>query len=114
MSSNDVENRPPSSNLSRCDRQDALHLGPRKEAYVKYCVILSLTSLQNYSCTTDPLVHYGRHFGRTVHALCNIPALITNSILREVERGDDPDDSFTAQLVIILTGLLVNYHIVSF
>ncbi|KIJ92352.1 hypothetical protein K443DRAFT_135315 [Laccaria amethystina LaAM-08-1] len=79
MSFNDIENRSPSSNLGRRDRQDALHLGPRKKA-----------------CTTDPLVHYGRHFGRTVHALCNVPALITNSILREVERGDDPDDSFTA------------------
>jgi hypothetical protein len=34
------------------------------------------------SCISDPLIGHGRHFGRTVHALCNIQALLTNSILR--------------------------------
>lgn len=80
MSSNDIENHPPSSNLGCHDWQDTLHLGPRKKVYVKYCVILSWLSLQNYCCTTDPLIQYGWHFGRTVHALCNVPALITSSL----------------------------------
>ena len=28
----------------------------------------------------DPLIHHGRHFGRTVHAMCNVQALILNGI----------------------------------
>ncbi|KIK19108.1 hypothetical protein PISMIDRAFT_108311, partial [Pisolithus microcarpus 441] len=35
----------------------------------------------------DPLVHHGRHFGRAVHAFCNVQALLTNAIvlMSEVE-----------------------------
>ncbi|KJA13711.1 hypothetical protein HYPSUDRAFT_208140 [Hypholoma sublateritium FD-334 SS-4] len=61
-------------------RQDALQLGPRKKPR-----------------STDPLVHHGRHFGRTIHALCNIHALINNGIIRMGERSEEPEDAFTAQ-----------------
>ena len=42
----------------------------------------------------DPLVHYGRHFGRTVHAMCSIHAVITKGLLHttkitELELGPD-------------------------
>ncbi|KIM89596.1 hypothetical protein PILCRDRAFT_60503 [Piloderma croceum F 1598] len=47
------------------------------------------------SCGTDPLVHHGRHFGRTVHALCTVGALINNGILRMGELADNPDEIFT-------------------
>ena len=47
------------------------------------------------SCGTDPLVHYGRHFGRTVHALCTVNALIKNGILRMGELSEQPEESFT-------------------
>ncbi|KAG2114455.1 hypothetical protein BD769DRAFT_1363829, partial [Suillus cothurnatus] len=46
---------------------------------------------------TDPLVHYGRHFGRTVHALCNFQALLTNRILQMGELADTPEENFTAE-----------------
>jgi hypothetical protein len=49
------------------------------------------------SCVADPLVHYGRHFARTVHALCNIQALLTNGLLRLGELADLPAESFTAE-----------------
>lgn len=49
------------------------------------------------SCISDPLVHHGRHFGRTVHALCNVNALITNGILRLGELVDEPEESFTPE-----------------
>lgn len=41
------------------------------------------------SCITDPLVHYGRHFGRTEHALCHIRTLLKNGLmnLRMAEPG---------------------------
>ena len=51
------------------------------------------------SCLTDPLVHHGRHFGRTVHALCNISALLTNGLLRLGEQAGEPEESFTYEYV---------------
>jgi hypothetical protein len=53
------------------------------------------------SRASDPLVHHGRHFGRTVHAMCNVPALVTNGILRMGEDGnpDEFDELLTAQRV---------------
>ncbi|KAG1850272.1 hypothetical protein C8R48DRAFT_750143 [Suillus tomentosus] len=65
----------------QCRKQiDALQLGPRKRP-----------------SATDPLVHYGRHFGRTVHALCNFQALLTNGILQMGELADIPEENFTAE-----------------
>ncbi|KAF8236189.1 hypothetical protein L208DRAFT_1100785, partial [Tricholoma matsutake] len=49
------------------------------------------------SCISDPLIHYGHHFGCTVHALCNIHALITRGLLRDSEHADDPEESFTTE-----------------
>jgi hypothetical protein len=44
---------------------------------------------------TDPLVHHGRHFGRTVHALCRVHTLLTNGILHVVELADQTEESFS-------------------
>jgi hypothetical protein len=49
---------------------------------------------------TDPLVHHGRHFGRTVHALCSVHVLLTNGILRMGERSDEPEESFTPEYCV--------------
>ena len=38
-----------------------------------------------YSSGQDPLVHYGRHFGWTVHAMCSIHAIITKGIMHAVK-----------------------------
>ncbi|KAG2752866.1 hypothetical protein P692DRAFT_201838181 [Suillus brevipes Sb2] len=59
---------------------DALQLGPRKRP-----------------SAADPLVHYGHHFGRTIHALCNFQALLTNGILRMGELAEIPEENFTAE-----------------
>ncbi|KAM6503022.1 hypothetical protein JOM56_002999 [Amanita muscaria] len=48
-------------------------------------------------CTSDPLVHHGRHFGRTVHAMCSVQALITNGILLLGEDGEVTEESLTAE-----------------
>jgi hypothetical protein len=39
---------------------------------------------------TDPLVHHGRHFGRTIRAFCRVQALIKEglSIDVQLELGD--------------------------
>jgi hypothetical protein len=49
------------------------------------------------SCLSDPLISHGRHFGRTIHALCNVQALLTNGLLRLGELAEEPDESFTAE-----------------
>ena len=54
--------------------------------------------LQSFSsCVSDPLVHHGRHFGRTLHAMTNVKALLTNGLLRLGELAEQPDESFTAE-----------------
>jgi hypothetical protein len=47
----------------------------------------------------DPFVHHGRHFGRTVHAMCNVNALICNGI---GHMGEEPvpEESLTDELVL--------------
>ncbi|KAG2138538.1 hypothetical protein DEU56DRAFT_912402 [Suillus clintonianus] len=57
----------------------ALSMGPRKKA-----------------SSSDPLVSHGRHFGRTVFALCNYPSLLTNGILRLEQMEDVPLEDFPA------------------
>ncbi|KAG6914628.1 hypothetical protein DXG01_016213 [Tephrocybe rancida] len=63
-------NRSPSPG-SRIPIANALSQGPRKKA-----------SFQ------DPLIGFGRHFGRTVHALCRIHAVINNGLILEAELID--------------------------
>ncbi|KAG1876239.1 hypothetical protein F4604DRAFT_1880564 [Suillus subluteus] len=54
------------------------------------------TTVAEWSAT-DPLVHYGRHFRRTIHALCNFQALLTNGILQMGELAGTPDKTSLEQ-----------------
>jgi hypothetical protein len=45
----------------------------------------------------DPAISHGRHFCRTVHALCNVKGLITNGLLRLGELADEPEETFTLE-----------------
>ena len=36
----------------------------------------------------DPLVHHGRHFGRTVHSFCSVQTLLTNGIVSLAEESE--------------------------
>ena len=96
MSNTENENEVLSTNANG-KRVNALELGPRKKSYV---VLLALMSFQRtfISSKSDALVHHGRHFCRTIHAMCNIHALLTQSIVREVE--ETPDEELTAEYVI--------------
>ncbi|KAI0055466.1 hypothetical protein BV25DRAFT_1873121 [Artomyces pyxidatus] len=62
------------------ERENALQLGPRRKATV-----------------SDPLISHGRHFGRTVHALTNVKALIVNGLLRMGELSDSAEEDFTLE-----------------
>jgi hypothetical protein len=94
----------PSHTPSHQKRPGALQLGPRKKPYVTvYTSVLYPVLILYVSCSggTDPLVHHGRHFGRTVHALCSVSALLNNGILRMGELADQPEDSFTHECAFL-------------
>ncbi|KAF8838878.1 hypothetical protein BDN67DRAFT_982216 [Paxillus ammoniavirescens] len=57
----------------------ALQLGPRKKP-----------------TTQDPIVHHSRHFGRAVHAFCNVQTLVTNGLILMAADGDE--ETLTAVL----------------
>lgn len=58
------------------------------------------------SCLSDPLIHHGRHFGRTVHALCSVHSVILNGVLRQGELADEPLESFTSEFVHFIDAFL--------
>ena len=90
------ENDLPSTNGHRLP-ENALQLGPRKKLYAIYQCHTLLQAQIFGSCLTDPLISHGRHFGQTVHALCNVKALITNSLLCLGELVDEPEETFTLE-----------------
>lgn len=97
------ENSPPGT-VRRRPNDNALVLGPRKKAYVlepSWLLSGSVARINTslYSCLSDPLVSHGRHFGRTVHALCNITTLLINGLLRMGELAEQPEESFTLEYV---------------
>lgn len=71
----------------------SLGQGRNRKQYL--ILILHSRFILGTSCGTDPLVHYGRHFGRTIHALCSVSALLTNGLLRMGELEEQPADTFT-------------------
>jgi hypothetical protein len=85
-------------------RPSALQLGPRKKPCAcptLFLLFISLLLPLSIRCGTDPLIHHGRHFGRTVHALCSIGALLTNGLLRMGEFADLAEVEFTQECVDI-------------
>jgi len=50
----------------------------------------------DYSVTQDPLVHHGWHFGRMVHAFCNVQTLLMNSIVLLSDGADNSLESLTS------------------
>ncbi|KAG1891645.1 uncharacterized protein F5891DRAFT_1131548 [Suillus fuscotomentosus] len=76
----DDENRP-SVEPSRKRSGSALRSGPCKKA-----------------TSSNPLVLHGRHFGRTVFAMCNYPALLTAGILRLEELRDSSIEDYPADV----------------
>ena len=56
------------------------------------------------SRTSNLLVHHGRHFGRTVHAMCSVQALITNAIVRigQAEGDEVAEELLTPECVLVI------------
>ena len=48
------------------------------------------------------MVHHGQHFGRSVHAMCNVQALITNALVHMAEsEGEVQEETLTFEFVPI-------------
>ncbi|KAG1898357.1 uncharacterized protein F5891DRAFT_1129538 [Suillus fuscotomentosus] len=77
------ENNPSPGNSTHKRSASALHTGLCKKAQVN---------------SSNPLVLHGRHFGRTVFALCNFPALLTAGILRLEELQDTLIEDYPADV----------------
>ena len=60
-------------------------------------------------------MHHGRHFGRTVYAMCNVRSLITNGVLRlqESDGGDVLEESLTSECVFMpnLSVYGIDFHL---
>lgn len=79
--------------------RDTLQLGPRKKLYVSsynsYYTAFKIHDIKINRHSIDPLVLHGRHFGRSIHAFCNVTTLINNGIGRIA--SNDPEEDLTAQ-----------------
>ena len=80
-----------------------LGTGRNHESYLLYCQIF-YSCLSGIRHSSDPLVHHGRHFGRTVYAMCNVRSLITNALLRleESDDGEISEESLTTEYVFLV------------
>jgi hypothetical protein len=79
---------------------NALELGPRKKAQDIHNAFRGTTADDLLSsCFIDPLVHHGRHFGQTIHALCRVQALLTNGIIREMEMDAAGEEALSAECI---------------
>ncbi|KAH6891551.1 hypothetical protein BKA70DRAFT_1119957, partial [Coprinopsis sp. MPI-PUGE-AT-0042] len=65
-----------------------------------------------YRACTDPLVHIGRHFGRTVQGFCRIPALLKQGLALAIQLDDEelleeelPKFQIYKQLLMLLSKL---------
>lgn len=74
-----------------------LQKGKHRESVIIYADYS--TKLLFFSRAGDPLIHYGRHFGRTVHSMCNVQALITKGIEYLAEEEPVAEESLTFQFV---------------
>jgi hypothetical protein len=76
----------------------ALQMGPHKKVWVVPTVEDRFNTLiLPPSSSSDPLISHGRHFGRTVFALCNYPSLLTNGVLRLEQMEETPLEHFSAE-----------------
>ncbi|KAG1867317.1 hypothetical protein F4604DRAFT_1881629 [Suillus subluteus] len=61
-----------------------------------------LARVKRRKTSSNPLVLHGRHFGWTVFALCNYPALLTAGILQLEELQDSPIEDYPAEVFMEL------------
>jgi hypothetical protein len=84
-----------------------LDLGTERNRKLLFTVFVILSDfysrLSGIRHSSDPLVHHGHHFGRTVYAMCNVRSLITNGLrrLEESDGGEISEESLTSEYVFL-------------
>lgn len=80
----DKENADPVVGQKRGKTTTALSFPARKKVYVPDDILPLDKGFfwLVFSCKTDPVVRYGKHFGRTICAVTDISTLITNGLNR--------------------------------
>ena len=82
-----------------------LDLGTRRNHKLLFAVSAVLSDfcshLSGIRHSSNPLVHHGRHFGRTVYTMCNVRSLITNGLhrLEESDGGEILEESLTSEYI---------------
>ena len=99
LSSSCLENHPQSDALPLSVVWSSQKESLRESSFCYSCE--SDIPLSWLSRTGDPLIHHGRHFGRTVHAMCNVQVLIINGLLHLSEAdGEVQEETLTYEFVL--------------
>lgn len=87
----------------------SLQRGKHRKSIILYAILSDKIVVA--SRAGDPLIHYGRHFGRTVHAMCNVQVLLAQGVDRLASTEVVAEESLTLEyisviLVSIISGLM--------
>ncbi|KAH6913576.1 hypothetical protein BKA70DRAFT_1370033 [Coprinopsis sp. MPI-PUGE-AT-0042] len=69
------------------DTEGAVLLGgnPLRSRLLVTIVAMQIRLISPPRCRTDPLVHHGRHFGRTIQAFCQVHLLLKQGLARTIQ-----------------------------
>ena len=100
-----------SSSIRPATPVNGLKLSKMKSLWVLHSATrVNLTLPCWLSHTGDPLIHHGWHFGRMVHAMCNVQVLIINGFLRVSEAdGEVQEKTLTYEFIPELLSLSFTY-----
>ena len=96
---------PPRALALCCPLLESVHVpvlckwDPGKNRAPPFQLKLPDRDLTPYRTSQDPLVHHGRHFGRAVHAFCNVQTLLLNGLQAMSE--EDTEEGLTAAYVVL-------------
>ena len=90
-------------------RLSSLQRGKCRKSVILYAILSDKIVVASHA--GDPLIHYGRHFSRTVHAMCNVQVLLTQGVDRLASTEVVAEESLTLEyilvvLVSIISGLM--------
>ena len=90
MSTSTTQDEQSPSSSRKCTCSSALKLGPQKKLYIILTSNVLIAILLCTRTSQDPLVHHRHHFGRAVHAFCNVQTLVMNGL--QAMCDDAPED----------------------
>ena len=80
--------------------------GKRRKSVILYAIFSDQIVVR--SRAGDPLIHHGRHFGRTVHAMCNVQVLFTQGIEHLSSTEVVAEESLTLEYILVVLASVVS------